>query len=115
MPEAYSLWRPVLLPLCLRACSRTGQNHSTVLFQDSAIMVAKTIALCAQKPNYQETNVRLSNSKSNISNAQPFFSEAGFFPLMMSIVAKQRVMRSGLVRELAHRHKAMMSARKRKA
>ena len=52
MAEAYSLWRPALPPLCMRASSRTGQKPSTVLFQDSAIMVAKTIALCAQKPNY---------------------------------------------------------------
>ena len=38
-----------------------------------------------------------------------------FLPLMMSLVAKQRVMMSGLVRELAHRHKAMTSAPKREA
>ena len=35
-----------------------------------------------------------------------------FLPLLMSLVAKQRVVRSGLVRELAHRHKAMTSASK---
>ena len=34
------------------------------------------------------------------------------FPLMMFLVAQQRVMLSGLVRELAHRHKAMTAARK---
>ena len=37
------------------------------------------------------------------------------FPLEMSLVAEQRVMMAGLVRELAHRHKAMPSAQKRKA
>ena len=31
------------------------------------------------------------------------------FPLEMSYVAKQRVMMAGLVRELAHRHRAMTS------
>ena len=36
------------------------------------------------------------------------------FPLMMFLVAKQRVMMSGLVRELAHRNRAMTSARKLK-
>ena len=33
----------------------------------------------------------------------------------MSLVVKQRVMREWIVRELAHRHRAMTSARKRKA
>ena len=37
------------------------------------------------------------------------------FPLEMSLVAEQRVMMAGFVRELAHRHKAMPSAQKRKA
>ena len=37
------------------------------------------------------------------------------FPLKMSLVAEQRVMMAGLVREYAHRHKAMPSARKREA
>ena len=35
------------------------------------------------------------------------------FPLMMSLVAEQRVMMAGLVRERAHRQKAMLSAHKR--
>ena len=34
------------------------------------------------------------------------------FPRMMSLVAKQRVMRAGLVQELALKHKALTSARK---
>ena len=34
------------------------------------------------------------------------------FPLLMSLVAKQRVVMSWLVRELAPRHRAMTSARK---
>ena len=59
------------------------------------------------------------SSLKNISSMRSCFSverkRNGVFPLMMYLVAKQRVMRSGLVRELAHRHKAMMSARKRKA
>ena len=37
------------------------------------------------------------------------------FPLEMSLVAEQRVMMAGLVRELAHRHNAMPSAQKREA
>ena len=44
-----------------------------------------------------------------------FFSEAKrnvVFPRMLSIVAKQRVMRAGLVQELALKHKALTSARK---
>ena len=41
-----------------------------------------------------------------------FFSEAVFLPLRMSYVAKQCVMMSWLVRELAPRHKAMRSAQK---
>ena len=97
--EANSLWRPAFPPLCLRASSRTGQNHSPVLFQDSAITSGKTIVLRTQKPNY------LVRSR--------FFSEAkrnGVFPLMMSIVAEQRVLLAGLVRELAHRHRAVTVA-----
>ena len=89
MAEAYSLLRPALLPLCLRASSRTGQNHCTVLFQDSAITSGKTIVLRTPKP---------------ILAMRSFFSGTkwnGVFPLMMSIVAKQRVLMAGLVRELA--------------
>ena len=41
-----------------------------------------------------------------------FFSEAVFLPLKMSYVAKQCVVMSWLVRELAHRHKAMTAAQK---
>ena len=44
-----------------------------------------------------------------------FFSGAqrnGVFPLRMSYVAKQCVLMSWLVRELAHRHKAMAAAEK---
>ena len=37
------------------------------------------------------------------------------FPRMMSLVAEQRVMMAGLLRELAHRQKAMPSAQKREA
>ena len=37
------------------------------------------------------------------------------FPLKMSLVAEQRVMMAGLLRELAHRQKAMPSAQKREA
>ena len=99
MAEAYSLLRPALLPLCLRTSSRTGQNHSTVLFQDSSITSGKTIVLRTQKP---------------ILAMRSFFSGTkwnGVFPLMMSLVAKQRVMMAGLVRELAHRHRAVTAAR----
>lgn len=41
-----------------------------------------------------------------------FFSEAMFLPLLMFTVAKQRVVMSGIVQELALKHKAMASARK---
>ena len=39
-------------------------------------------------------------------------SVAVFLPLKMPYVAKQRVMLAWLVRELAHRHKAMTAAQK---
>ena len=68
--------------------------------------------------HYEWKNLGFSSLK-NISSMRSCFSverkRNGVFPLMMYLVAKQRVMRSGLVREHAHRHKAMMSARKRKA
>lgn len=44
-----------------------------------------------------------------------FFSEVKrnvVFPRMLSLVAKQRVMRAGLVQELALKHKALASVRK---
>jgi len=69
------------------------------LFQDSAITSGKTIVLWTQKP---------------ILAMRSFFSETkfhGVFPLMMSLVAKQRVLMAGLVRALARRHKAVTAAR----
>ena len=41
-----------------------------------------------------------------------FFSEAMFLPLKMSYVAKQCVVMTWLVRELAHRDQAMTAAQK---
>ena len=52
---------------------------------------------------------------SGVKGKRLFFSEAMFLPRMMSLVAEQRVMMAGLVRELAHRQKAMPSALKREA
>lgn len=83
MFEAYSLWRPALLPLCLRASARTGQNHSTVLFQDSAITSGKNSENREQKqtclhsaevhPVFAELqNHRPLDSKTDISHAQLF-------------------------------------------
>ena len=86
------------LPLCLRASSRTWQQATTVLFQNSAIMSGKT-----KKQLIQYYVFRTMKTVFIV------------FPLMMSLVALQRVMMAGLVRELAHRHKAMPSAQKRKA
>ena len=63
-------------------------------------MVAKPIVLRTQKPI--------------LAMRSFFFSEAqrnGVFPLMMSLVAKQRVLMAGLVRELARRHRAVTAAR----
>ena len=60
----------------------------------------KNPALRAQKP---------------ISAMRSFLVErsgTGFLPLKMSYVAKQCVVMSWLVRELAHRHKAMTAAQK---
>ena len=56
------------------------------------------------------------NLKNNLFRMNVLYIENVFivFPLMMFLVAKQRVMMSGLVRELAHRHRAMTSARKLK-
>ena len=55
------------------------------------------------------------SSLKNISTMRSCFSverkRNGVFPLMMSIVAKQRVLMAGLVRELAHRHRAVTAAR----
>ena len=48
--------------------------------------------------------------KNRFLTMRSFFSEAVFLPLKMFNVAKQCVMISWLVRELAHRHKAMRSA-----
>ena len=64
-----------------------------------------TTHFCGKTPRFALKNL--------FSNAQPFFSGAkrnGVFPLEMSYVAKQRVMMSGLVWELAHGHRAMTSA-----
>ena len=41
-----------------------------------------------------------------------FLSDSGVLPRMMSLVAEQRVMRSGIVQERALKHNAMTSARK---
>ena len=57
----------------------------------------KNIALRAEKPSLA---------------MRSFFSEAGFLPLKMSYVAEQHGVMSWLVRELAHRHKAMTAAQK---
>ena len=56
------------------------------------------------------------NLKNNLFRMNVLYIENVFivFPLMMFLVAKQRVMMSGLVRELAHRNRAMTSARKLK-
>ena len=51
--------RPALPSLCLRAGSRTGQKHSTVLFQDSAIMVAKTTRFALKNLILETLNLRL--------------------------------------------------------
>ena len=97
------------LSLCLRASSRTRQQPITVLCQNSAIIVEKAPPFglknilrnwCIQK--YTQKDMVFSVKRSGTV----------FLPLMMSIVAKQRVMRSGLVWELAHRHRAMTSPRK---
>ena len=58
-------------------------------------------------------NTALRAEKTFPYNAQPFLVERSvtvFLPLKMFNVAKQCVMISWLVRELAHRHKAMRSA-----
>jgi hypothetical protein len=82
----------------------------------------KNPALRAEKPYL--TRLRLSKSITMFTSVMPngsrlerssmrsFFSEAVFLPLKMSYVAKQCVVMSWLVRELAHRHKAMTAAQK---
>ena len=45
--------RPVLQALCLRASSCTVQKPSTVLFQNSAFMVAKTSPFGLKNPMWQ--------------------------------------------------------------
>ena len=78
------LYRIGPLPLCLRASSRTWQQPTMVLYQNSALMVEK--------------------------QRKPVFI---VLPRMMSSVVKQRVMRAWIVRELAHWQRAMTSAQKR--
>ena len=68
-----------------------------VLFQNTAIMVAKTSPF---------------GLKNRYWPCAAFFSEAVFLPLKMSYVAEQHGVMSWLVRELAHRHKAMTAAQK---
>ena len=71
-----------------------------VLFQNTAFMVAKTSPFGLKNP---------------FSQCAAFLVERSgtvFLPRMMSCVAKQCVVMSWLVRELAHRHKAMTAAQK---
>ena len=48
MSEAFGP-RAVLLLLCLKVNFRTSQNYIPVLFQNSSILVARNIALRAEK------------------------------------------------------------------
>ena len=86
------------MPLALKAC-----------FYAKAIPLSQPLAWF--KPTEGKTE------KTIISVHSYFFSERSerVFPRMMSLVAKQRVMMAWIVRELAYGHKAMTSARKRKA
>ena len=79
--------------LCLRASSCTVQKPTTVLFQNSAFMVAKTSPF---------------GLKNHFTQCAAFLverSETVFLPRMMSYVAKQCVVMLWQVRELAHWHK----------
>ena len=90
------LYRIGPLPLCLRASSCTWQQPTTVLYQNSALMVEKPRA--SRWKTY-----------SGWHRVMVFI----VLPRMMSSVVKQRVMRAWIVRELAHWQRAMTSAEKR--
>ena len=83
MAEAFG-FRTALMALCMRASSRTDHKSSTVLFQNSAIIV--------EKPRLFEPKKQVA-----IRHKMLFL----VFPLLMFSVAKQRVVRAGLVEELA--------------
>ena len=73
------------------------------------------MALLAKHRLQQSKNLALRAEKPIYSMRSPFLVERSgtvFLPLMMSYVAKQCVVMTWLVRELAHRHQAMTAAQK---
>ena len=98
------------------ACGLTSCPSGIVLKSTLLHNPEVQYSLVPKLSHHKWKNIGFSSLK-NISTMRSCFSverkRNGVFPLMMFLVAKQRVMMTGLVRELAHRHRAMTSAFKR--
>ena len=96
------------------ACGLTSCPSGIVLKSTLLHNSEVQYSLAPKLSHHSGENNRPSDLKTDISNAQLFLMKRSgivFLPLMMFLVAQQRVMMAGLVRELAHRHRAMTSAR----